>query len=86
MMISDFFKERKITITEAAKRLDISRITLSKIINGKSSLTPKIAKRFDAVFGLPAQELLEEQASQMAKKTIHFPSFESLSKQPVFSN
>ena len=84
MMISDFFKERKITITEAAKRLDISRITLSKIINGKSSLTPKITKRFDAVFGLPAQELLEEQASQMAKKQFISPVSSLCQSNPFF--
>lgn len=70
MMISDFFKERKITITEAAKRLDISRITLSKIINGKGILTPKIAQRFESVFGLSKEALLMHQALEQSQEPL----------------
>lgn len=70
MMIYDFFKERKITITEAAKRLDISRITLSKIINGKSILTPKIAQRFESVFGLSKEALLMHQALEQSQEPL----------------
>ena len=80
MIISDFLKTRKVTITKAADCLGISRTILSKIIHGKSPLTPEIAKRFEAVFGVSTHELLEEQASQIAKKTNRLPGFEYLSK------
>lgn len=85
MIISDFLKQGKVTITEAADRLRVSRTTLSKIINGKSSLTPKIAKRFEAVFGLSAQKLLEEQAGQIAQKQIDSPVSSICQSNPILA-
>ena len=40
-----------LTIGEAAEYLDTSRLTLSKILNGKSSITPNMALRIEFVFG-----------------------------------
>ncbi len=40
-----------ISITAAAKALGISRKTLSKIINGKGSVTPEIATRLSVALG-----------------------------------
>lgn len=85
MIISDFLKTRKVTITKAADCLGISRTILSKIIHEKSPLTPEIAKRFEAVFGLSTYELLEEQASQIAKKQIASPVSSICQSNPFFS-
>ncbi len=41
----------QISITEAAKALAVSRKTLSKIINGKGSVTPEMAVRLSIALG-----------------------------------
>lgn len=41
----DYIKPLKITITEMASRLGVSRKTLSKILNEKGSVTPDMALR-----------------------------------------
>ena len=33
-------------ITDVAKRLGVSRVTLSRILNGKAAITPEMALRF----------------------------------------
>ncbi|MCK4603599.1 MAG: HigA family addiction module antitoxin [Thermodesulfobacteriota bacterium] len=40
-----------ITITQAAKAIGVSRKTLSKIINGQSSITPEMAVRLSIALG-----------------------------------
>lgn len=40
-----------LTVSEAADLLQVSRVTLSKILNGSGSITPNIALRIEAVFG-----------------------------------
>ena len=52
---------RKLTISEAANLLGISRVTLSRVLNGQSPLSPNVAARMENVFGLSAEELLNKQ-------------------------
>ena len=40
-----------LSVTEAAKRLGVSRKQLSDIVNGKSGISPKMAIRLDKAFG-----------------------------------
>lgn len=40
-----------LNIGQAALLLDVSRLTLSKITNGRGAITPNIALRIEAVFG-----------------------------------
>jgi len=40
-----------VTITDVAKHLDVSRKTLSKVLNAKGSITPEMAVRLELVFG-----------------------------------
>lgn len=47
----DVIKANRLTIGEAADLLAISRLTLSKIANGKGAITPNIALRIEKVFG-----------------------------------
>ena len=47
----DVIEANQITIGRAAGLLGISRLTLSKIANGKASITPNIALRIEKVFG-----------------------------------
>lgn len=73
-------KSEQLTVAEAAKRLGISRVTLSKVINGKSQLTPNVATRIENIFGLSAETLLslqsqadiKRQASVLAEQAFEF--------------
>ncbi len=42
------------TITDASKHLNVSRKTLSKILNGRGAITPEMALRFELVFKKPS--------------------------------
>lgn len=58
---------RDMTVTTAANLLDIGRPALSRVLNGKASLSPRLAKRIQHAFGFSAEELLKMQASYNAK-------------------
>lgn len=40
-----------LTVTEVAKRLQVSRITLSKILNGRNGISAEMSRRLGAAFG-----------------------------------
>ena len=46
----------ELTITDVAKHLDVSRKTLSKVLNAKSSITPLMAVRLELAFGKPSAD------------------------------
>ncbi len=50
-----------ISITDASKALDISRKTLSRIINGKGKITPEMAVRLSIAFGTTAESWMGHQ-------------------------
>lgn len=43
----DFFKELGISVSEASHKLGVSRVTLSRVLNGKAALTPNLALRLE---------------------------------------
>ena len=45
-----------LTITDVSKHLNISRKTLSKIINARGTITPEMALRLELVFGKPSAD------------------------------
>lgn len=47
----DVIEPTNLTIGEASKLLNVSRLTLSNILNGKSGITPNMAFRISFVFG-----------------------------------
>lgn len=49
-------------VKEAADRLDVSRPTLSKLLNGRADLSTDMAARLEAAFGFPARKLLDLQS------------------------
>lgn len=57
------------SVTEAAKRLGVGRPALSNLLNGKSSLSPRMAVRLEKTFGADRKRLLEMQASYDRKKS-----------------
>jgi antitoxin HigA-1 len=52
-----------ISITEAAEAMGISRKTLSKIVNGKGSVTPEMAVRLSIALGSSPESWLGHQAA-----------------------
>lgn len=47
----EVIEANQLSIGKAAELLGVSRLTLSKIANGKGSITPNIALRIEKVFG-----------------------------------
>ena len=52
-----------LSVTEAARRLGVSRKTLSKIVNCRGAITPEMALRLELVFGVSAESWLGHQAA-----------------------
>ncbi|MGH7901153.1 MAG: HigA family addiction module antitoxin [Thermodesulfobacteriota bacterium] len=69
-----FLKEELIgslglTVTTASKALGVTRPALSKLLNGRASLSPEMALRFEKAFGLKMDTLLRMQTSYDIAKT-----------------
>jgi addiction module HigA family antidote len=50
-----------LTVSAAAKALDVSRKTLSSILNRRASITPEMALRLSIAFNTPAESWLMQQ-------------------------
>ena len=64
-----------LTITKAAEHLKVTRVALSRVVNGQASLSPDLAAKIEKVFSIKASILLKIQAkydsyyaSETAKK------------------
>ncbi|WP_352422313.1 HigA family addiction module antitoxin [Proteiniphilum sp.] len=82
ILLEDVIKPAGVTIGEAADRLKVSRLTLSKILNGRGGITPNIALRL-AVFGgkadfwlrLQRTYDLEEERRNLLLHPVHLEKF-----------
>jgi addiction module HigA family antidote len=54
--------ELGLSVTEAAKALDVRRATLSDLINGNAALSAEMALRIEKAFGVKMETLLNMQA------------------------
>jgi addiction module HigA family antidote len=52
-----------LSVTEAARKLGVSRKQLSDVVNGRSGISPEMAIRLDKAFGGGAQTWLRLQAA-----------------------
>jgi addiction module HigA family antidote len=52
----------KIRQSDLADALQVTRLTVNTMLNGKTSMTPEMAVRVEAVLGVPASMLMEMQA------------------------
>lgn len=43
----DFLKELGVSVSEVSRKLGVSRVTLSRVLNGKVALTPNLALRLE---------------------------------------
>ena len=51
----------KLTVTDAARSLRVSRKTLSSILNGRSGISAEMALRLSLAFGTSAESWLNQQ-------------------------
>jgi len=51
-----------VSITDAAKALDVSRETLSCIINGKAGISPEMAVRLSIAFDTSSESWVKQQS------------------------
>ena len=51
IFLEEVIRPNKLKVGEVAELLQVSRLTVSKIINEKSGITPNVALRIQAVFG-----------------------------------
>ena len=57
----DVIEPLGLTVTEAARRLGVTRKALSELLNGRSSLSPRMAVRIATATGTSAEKWLEMQ-------------------------
>jgi addiction module HigA family antidote len=60
----------ELTVTEVAKRLHVSRVTLSKILNCRSSITAEMSLRLAAAFGGSKTFWIEMQTDYDVRKAM----------------
>jgi addiction module HigA family antidote len=56
-------EEGGFTLTEFAKRLDVSRVALSRVVNGRAAVSPELAMRLSRALGGTAESWLNMQAA-----------------------
>ena len=53
----------ELSVTRAAEALDVSRKTLSEVVNGRAAISPEMAVRLEIAFGKSAESWLAHQAA-----------------------
>ena len=68
----------ELTITDVSEHLNVSRKTLSKVLNGRGSITPEMALRLELAFTKPSadhwlrlQNAYDLWVSRQNKSTLH---------------
>lgn len=71
-IVKDCIEDLGLSVTDAAKILDVARPTLSRVLNGKSAISPEMAIRLSVAFGSTAEMWLRMQtAYDLAQARAH---------------
>lgn len=62
-IVKDCIDDLGLSVTEAARVLDVTRPTLSRVINGRSGISPEMAIRLSLAFGSTPEMWLRLQAA-----------------------
>ncbi len=62
IVLQECIEPLKLTITQAAAALGVTRNTLSELVNGKRGISPEMAVRLSKVFGGSEESWLLQQA------------------------
>ncbi len=77
----ELIEPRMLTITQVAKHLAVSYVTISKIVNGRSNITPNMAIRIAYVFGSnPEYWLSLQQEYDLKNAQNEFKDYNKLTK------
>jgi len=91
-IVKDCIEELGLSVTEAARVLDVTRPTLSRVIHGHSSISPEMAIRLSRAFGsTPELWLRMQTAYDLAQARLHADTIrvqrynppQNVTKQPV---
>jgi antitoxin HigA-1 len=52
MLRNDVLPALGLTVTQAAAQLDVSRVALSRVLNGRAAISPEMALRIEAWLGV----------------------------------
>lgn len=63
-IVKDCIEELGLTVTDAAKALGVTRPTLSRVINGRSAISPEMAIRLSKAFGSTPEMWLRMQSAR----------------------
>ncbi|WP_096086377.1 HigA family addiction module antitoxin [Agaribacterium haliotis] len=73
----------ELTITDVAEHLNVSRKTLSKVLNGRGAITPEMAVRLELAFAKPSadhwlrlQSAYDLSVLRNKKATLHVQPYE----------
>lgn len=58
----EIVKPYGLNVSETAKRLGVTRVAMSALLNGRAGLSANMALRFEKAFGISADTLLRMQA------------------------
>ncbi len=92
-VVKDCIDELGLSVTDAATVLDVTRPTLSRVINGRSAISPEMAIRLSKAFGsTPEMWLRMQTAYDLAQARSHadaihvqrYVPVQNLPHQPVF--
>jgi addiction module HigA family antidote len=56
-IIKDALPEIPMSVTEFAKHIGVSRVTLSRVINGRAGITPEMSIKISQAFGQPSSDI-----------------------------
>ncbi|MCO6453339.1 MAG: HigA family addiction module antidote protein [Caldilineales bacterium] len=71
-VVKDCIEDLGLSVTDAAKVLDVTRPTLSRVINGRSAISPEMAIRLSKAFGsTPEMWLRMQTAYDLAQARKH---------------
>ncbi len=74
-IVKDCIEDLGLSVTDAAKVLDVTRPTLSRVINGRSAISPEMAIRLSKAFGsTPEMWLRMQTAYDLAQARMHADS------------
>jgi len=57
MIIKDGLESIPMSVTAFAAHIGVSRVTLSRVINGRAGITPEMSIRLSQAFGQPSPDL-----------------------------
>jgi addiction module HigA family antidote len=61
--IRDLIEDAKMSVTEAARKLGVTRQALNNLVNGHAGISPEMAIRLEKVFGGTAEQWLRVQTA-----------------------